>query len=340
MARKSLHTLTRERIGILLMAYGSPDSLDDIEAYLTGIREGEKPRLEEVEHLRERYRGIGGRSPLLEITRQQAGALEKHLKSQGLGAHVYVGMKHWHPFIEDAVKTMVSDGVRRAVAIALAPHYSKMSIGGYKDALLNAINKFGGELSISFVESWSDNPPFLQAWVEKIQSTLQQFELRPEDVFVLFTAHSLPQSSLQSNDPYPSQLQESCRRVAEMANLGLWAFAYQSAGLRKGKWLGPDVLERLAELAKGGYRSVLIVPIGFVADHLEILYDIDIECQEFARANNINLVRTEMLNTSPSFIAALVTIVKEQLEKDSLGPTDQEISFSEAAGFYSDRPSK
>ena len=311
-----------ERIGVLLMAYGSPDSIDDIEAYFTEIRGGEKPRPEEVEELRERYRRIGGRSPLLEITKQQAEALEEYLKAWGVAARVYIGMKHWRPFIEDAVNVMVSDGIRRAVAVALAPHYSRMSIGGYKDALNHATSKLDGRLSLSFVESWSDNPLFLRAWVENIERALRRFESGVQDVFVLFTTHSLPERILNSNDPYPNQFQGSCRRVAKRANLKLWTFAYQSAGLRKEKWLGPDVLEKLAELAGSGHHNILIVPIGFVADHLEIVYDIDVECQEFANANNINLVRAEMLNTSPIFIAALAEIVREQIEGGSVCPKD------------------
>lgn len=302
-----------EKIGVLLMAYGSPDSLNDVEAYFTEIRRGQKPKPEEVEELRERYKRIGGRSPLLEITKGQAMALEASLKAQGVNSQVYVGMKHWYPFIEDAVKSMLDDGIRRVVAVVLAPHYSKMGIGGYMEALITAKSNVNTTLSISFVESWSENPLFLRAWVERIQTALTRFQPSVKDPFAVFTAHSLPESVMQPDDPYPTQLQESCRRVAEMANLSRWTFAYQSAGLRKEKWLGPDILERLRELAGFGDHNVLIVPIGFVSDHLEILYDIDVECQEFAKANGINLLRTEMLNTSPTFIAALTAIVREHL---------------------------
>ncbi len=307
--------MQEEKIGVLLMAYGSPDSLNDVEAYFTEIRSGHKPKPEEVKELRERYKRIGGRSPLLEITKQQGVALESSLEAQGVNSRVYIGMKHWYPFIEDAVKSMLDDGIRRVVAVVLAPHYSKMGIGGYMEALITAKSKLNATLSISFVEGWGENPLFLRAWLERIETALTRFQPSVKDLFVVFTAHSLPESVMQPNDPYPTQLQESCRRVAEMANLSRWTFAYQSAGLRKEKWLGPDILEKLRELVGLGHHNVLVVPIGFVSDHLEILYDIDVECQEFARANDISLLRTEMLNTLPTLIAALTSIVREHLSK-------------------------
>jgi ferrochelatase len=293
------------------MAYGAPSSEDEIEAYLTDIRGGRKPSAEAVGDLKERYRKIGGRSPLLEITRAQATALEKSLNSMGVMVRVYIGMKHWHPYIGEVVPTILSDGFHRVTGLVLAPHYSSLSTGGYKQALEKAVE--GLQVQIDFIESWCDNPLFHQALAEKIRDSLRQFPGSAK-VQVIFTAHSLPDRILQQNDPYPKQLQSSCEAVAKLLRIDNWSFAYQSAGKTNEKWLGPDILEALNELSlKGDTDHVLVVPIGFVADHLEISYDIDLEAQLFASARGLNLKRTESLNASPAFINALADIVHRRL---------------------------
>jgi ferrochelatase len=303
-------------LGVLLMAYGSPGSLDDVEAYYTHIRGGRTPASEHVAALKERYRRIGGRSPLLEITQRQARALEERLNSGSdeVPWRVYVGMKHWYPFIAEAWAQIVQDGVRQVVALALAPHYSRLSIGGYIQAVKAAQKKLDGPPEITFVGSWHDHPLFLRAVAEKIEKALQCFSDAIRDqVPVVFTAHSLPERILHENDPYPRELQETCEALASMLRLKHWSFAYQSAGHTPEPWLGPEVRPTLMKLCDDGHRHTLICPVGFVADHLEVLYDIDIECQELAKAEGIELRRTESLNTSPAFVEALAAIINEHL---------------------------
>lgn len=305
-------------IAVLLMAYGTPNSEKDIEGYLTDIRRGRKPTQGAVEELKERYRKIGGRSPLLDITNAQASILEKTLNKKGIWAQVYVGMKHWHPYIGEILPRIVSDGFHGIVALALAPHFSQISIGGYKQALDQAAIAVGG-MQIDFVESWYNHPLFHRAVAEKITEALVQFP-EHEKVEVLFTAHSLPERILQQDDPYPSQVRSSCQAVASLLKLRHWSFAYQSAGQTGEKWLGPDILEALQGMsAEGGDVDVIVVPIGFVADHLEILYDIDVEAQAIARTHGLTVRRTESLNTSPTFISALADIVskREKIPKQS-----------------------
>lgn len=294
------------------MAYGTPNSIDEIEPYLTDIRRGHKPTAEAVQDLKRRYVRIGGRSPLLEITKSQALALEKQLESDGMETRVYTGMKHWHPYIREVVPQIINDGYDRIVALSLAPHYSQMSIGGYKSALETAIGAFSG-VDVDFVDSWCDHPLFHRAVRGRVEKALIQFPA-PEEVELLFTAHSLPERILATNDPYPTQLGSSCRSVAALMNRSRWSFAYQSAGQTDEKWLGPDLIDYLRELkSPRSLAGVLVVPIGFVADHLEILYDIDVEAQQFAESIGLNLKRTESLNTDPTLISALADIVQRRL---------------------------
>ena len=293
-----------DELAVLLMAYGTPSSMEDIEPYLTDIRRGNKPTPDAVEDLKSRYRVIGGRSPLLDITNAQASALKQKLNSEGLGAEVYIGMKHWHPYIREVIPQIINDGFERIIALVLAPHYSKMSIGGYKQALEEAVGN-SGRLDVDFVESWYDHPLFHRAIQERIQAALSQFST-PSKVELLFTAHSLPERILQTNDPYPTQLQASCQSVVRLLGRDQWSFAYQSAGQTNEKWLGPDLIDFLRESKDSrNLTDVLVVPIGFVADHLEILYDIDVEAQNFTRNNGLNLKRTDSLNSNPTFIAGL-----------------------------------
>jgi len=297
---------------ILLMAYGTPDSMNDIEPYLADIRRGRKPTPEAVEDLKRRYLRIGGKSSLLEITKAQASAVEKQLSSRGVSTRVYVGMKHWHPYIREVVPQIAGDGYDRIVGLVLAPHYSQMSAGGYEQALHEAVHPWS-KLSVDFVESWYDNPLFHQAVKEKISDVLAKFA-EPEKAELLFTAHSLPERILTMKDPYPTQLASSCSSVAGLLGRKKWSFAYQSAGQTNEKWLGPDLIEYLRGLnRKDRPAGVLVDPIGFVADHLEILYDIDVEAQEFARSIDLELKRTESLNTSPTFISALTDIVSKRV---------------------------
>lgn len=325
--------MTSERIGILLMAYGTPESPDEVEPYLTHIREhytyirGDKrPSPEMVADLQARYRLIGGRSPLLGITRAQAAALEKRLNgggdngaagnggSAGVEFRTYVGMKHWHPFIHDVVAQMAADGIRRAIGIALTPQYSRLSVGGYIEAAREAIQHSGAPITMSFVEHWHDRPAMLNALARRVEQARTLFpEEQREDLPVVFTAHSLPAKILEWNDPYPRHMEETARGVSERAGVRRWFVAWQSAGATPVKWLEPELPDVLARLREGGDKAVLICPAGFVADHLEVLYDIDIEARKEAADMGMQLERTASFNADGDLIDVLAELVREQL---------------------------
>ncbi len=299
-------------IAVLLMAYGTPNSHDEIEPYYTDIRGGRKPTPENLRELIARYQKIGGKTPLLDITREQARALQAHL---GAGFRVYVGMKHWHPYIAQAVEEIVRDGFTRVIALALAPHYSRFSIDGYIQRVRDAIQGLNVSPDVSYVESWNDHPLFLRAVAENMEDARLKFGARDwSEIEVIFSAHSLPERILQSNDPYPQELRETCEGVAALIGLNQWRFAYQSAGRTGEKWLGPELIETIDRVAAEGHRRVLIAPIGFIADHLEILYDIDVQAMEHAAQLGIELQRIESLNASPALIAALANIVREKMQ--------------------------
>lgn len=298
-----------EQTAILLMAYGTPGSESEVEPYLTDIRRGRKPTQDQVEDLKRRYRVIGGHSPFLEITRTQASELEKLLRLKGVNVRVFQAMKHWHPYIRETIPEILNLGIRKIVGIVLAPHYSKMSLGGYRDLLQSALRNLQ-DVSVDFVQSWYDNPLFHTAVATKIANASTKFPSNAV-VSVIFSAHSLPERIVAEGDPYPQQLLESCKTVAKLAKIERWSFAYQSASHTCEKWLGPDILDALKLIP--AKSNVLLVPIGFVADHLEILYDIDVEAQTVAHSLGINLQRTESLNADPKFILALADIASKIL---------------------------
>jgi ferrochelatase len=310
----------REPVGVLLMAYGTPENPEQVEAYFTHIRGGRAPSSEAVENLKERYSRVGGRTPLLGITNEVARKLEERLNAAGGRFRVYVGMKHWHPFIGDVMPQMVEDGVRRVVALALAPHYSRISIGGYRKAVDEAQAALGNPFDVQFVDWWHDSQPFRRLIAALIEEALGNFpeEVRDE-VTVVFSAHSLPERIREWDDPYERQLHESSVGVAELAGVRDWRFSFQSAGHTGEPWLGPDILDSLEELAREGKRYVLQVPIGFVSDHLEILYDIDIEAKEKAAELGITLHRTELPNARDEFIEVLAAEVSERSGERSGG---------------------
>lgn len=316
--------MSLQRIGILLTAYGTPDSLEDVEPYLTHIREhytyikGDKrPSPEMVQDLQNRYRAVGGRSPLTEITRRQAEALERRL-NQGAGEarfKAFVGMKHWHPFIHDTVAAIAREGIQRLVGLALAPQYSRMSVGSYKEEVEKAIKASGAPIELRFVEHWHDRPEFLDVLGERVRRAKQRL---PEDLRdeapVVYTAHSLPARILEWNDPYPRHLEETARAASQRAGVRTWRVAWQSQGATPVPWLKPTLEETLVELAREGAKAVVVCPAGFVADHLEVLYDIDISAQELAAEHGLTLVRTESLNDDPAFIDALAAVVRDHLQ--------------------------
>ena len=284
------------KTGVLCMAYGSPEDDAGVEAYYTHIRGGRKPSAESLEELKERYRQIGG-SPLTDITRRQASALAARLEIPA-----FAGMKHAPPFIADAADEARRAGVERLVGLPLAPHYARMSLGAYEHAVAEA---WDGELI--FIGGFHDHPAFVAATAAQLRDEMPA--RRPERVF--FTAHSLPARIEAEGDRYRERLLESCRLVASAIEISEWEFAFQSASTTGEPWLGPDLL---VAIEKSGARDVLVCPIGFVADHLEILYDLDVEAQRFARERGIRLRRTAMFNDSPRFIEALAAIVSDALQ--------------------------
>lgn len=298
---------------LLLLAFGGPRSLGEIESFLTRIMKGRKPSSEQVEKVKERYRLIGGSSPLLKITREQARGLEKRLNDKGHAFKSYVGMRYSHPMIEETMKAILEDGIEEVIAIPMAPFQSRESTGAYIEEVKRVQKNIGEVLKVSFVVGWHMHPLFLEAIREKVHEGLMGFP--PEErksVPLLFTAHSLPKSILEK-DPYVREIEESIRGVLANLKHRAWKMAYQSRGGGPEEWVGPDVESVLADLSEEGVEKVLIVPIGFVSDHVEILYDIDIVYREKARSLRMKLKRTPSLNFSGKFIEALSAIVEEHM---------------------------
>lgn len=286
--------------GVLLLAHGTPESLDEMPEYLTLVRGGRPPSPELVEEMRRNYAAIGGRSPLRDRTEAQAAALAREL---GEGTPVFVGMRNWRPFVAEAVQRARTAGVTELVAIPMAPQYSTLSVGRYR-AAVEAARPEG--MALLFVEAWHDHPGLLDAFAEKVRRSLQS---APADA-VVFTAHSLPRRVVEAGDPYAAQVAATAEGVARRAGLASFSLAWQSAGRTGEPWLGPTLEEELAALAARGARSVLAAPIGFVADHTEVLFDLDVQARAAARALGVALERTESLNDSPRLIAALADVVR------------------------------
>jgi ferrochelatase len=300
--------MSQQRIGVLVMSYGTPESLDQVEAYYTHIRRGRPPTPEQLKDLTDRYEAIvGGFFPLRENTNKQVKAFEERLNADhpNLSFICYQGLKHASPYIEDGVEQMVKDGITQAVGIVLAPHYSSMSVGGYIKRAQDKAGELG--LSIQFVHSYHLHPQLINALSQRVNESLQRFEGTPKnDVRIVFTAHSLPEAILESGDPYPEQLLETARAIAAQTGVDNWQFGWQSAGRTGVPWLGPDILDILHTVVKEEQvEHVLVCPIGFVSDHLEVLYDLDIEAQKVARELGIHLERTASLNTDPLYMETL-----------------------------------
>jgi protoporphyrin/coproporphyrin ferrochelatase len=289
--------VTAGRRGVLLLAHGTPDSLDQMPEYLTRVRGGRPPSEELVAEMRSNYAAIGGRSPLTDITRAQAEALSREL---GDGTRVYVGMRNWAPTIGEALAEAAKGGVTEIVALPMAPQFSSLSVAKYRDAV--DVARPPG-LAVRFVESWHDHPGLLEAFAEKVRAA------GGADV-VVFTAHSLPLRVIEGGDPYAGQVAATVAGVAARAGIAAYGVAYQSAGRTPEPWLGPTLEEHLQEKAAAGARSVLVVPVGFVCDHTEILFDVDVQAAAAARRLGLALRRTESLNTSPALMAALADLVR------------------------------
>lgn len=297
---------------VLVMAYGTPKGLDDVESYYTDIRRGRPPSRERLEALTERYRAIGGRSPLLEITHRQADGI-----AERIGVPVYVGQKHAAPYIADAVTELKDAAITRAVALVLAPHYSSMSIGDYARRATEAAESVGWNGDLRMIESWHREPAFIDLLAGYCKDALSSIPAPAQEwATLVFTAHSLPASIVADGDPYPEQLRETAAAVAEQLGLERWRIGWQSAGRTEQEWLGPDVLDILEELAGAGAQSVVVCPCGFVADHLEVLYDIDIEAARRAAELRIHFARTRSPNDDPAFLDMLAGVVRDTLEPE------------------------
>ena len=309
--------MTDATLGLLIMAYGTPRSLDEVAEYYTHIRHGRPPEPEALAELIERYRAIGGVSPLNEITeRQVAGITERVRRRLGQPVRAYMGMKHARPFIAEAVRALVADGIRRCVALVLTPQYSAMSVEGYHRAARDELEALNADVELLTIDHWHEHPGFIAAVARRLEQTLAALPAEQrQQAMTVFTAHSLPQRLIEKGDPYAEQLQASAAAVARAAGVERWTFAYQSAGRTEVPWLGPDICAVIPELAERGCTAVVACPIGFVADHLEILYDLDIEARQVAIQHGLPFTRTPSLNDAPDFLDALADVVVARLER-------------------------
>jgi ferrochelatase len=290
-------------VAVVLMAYGSPDRVADVPAYYADIRGGRPIAAEQLADLVERYRrlGIEDSNPLNEVTERTRAALEA-----ALGLPVHTGMKHWTPRIADAVEAALAGGASTVVGLVLAPHYSRLSIGGYRRQLEDALAR---RAALEFVESWHDEPSFVELLARRVAGT---------SAHVVFTAHSLPARILDEGDPYRDQLLETAGLVAEAAGLEDWSFSFQSESPTGEPWLAPDILDHLADLRERGVEDVLVCPVGFVADHLEIRWDLDHEARQRAGELGMRFARIEMPNDDPAFVDALAAIVRRTVAVPSV----------------------
>lgn len=305
-------------MGLLVMAYGTPYKEEDIERYYTHIRRGRKPSPEALEDLQNRYEAIGGISPLAKITQQQMESLEKRLNEvqDEIEFKAYLGLKHIEPFVEDAVEAMHKDGIKEAVSIVLAPHFSTFSVKSYNGRAKETAEKSGGPI-IHSVESWYNEPKFIQYWATRVKQTFDLIEEEKRKKAVLIvSAHSLPEKIIAAGDPYPNQLQETADLIAQAAGIEHYEIGWQSAGNTPEPWIGPDVQDLTRELhEEKGYTSFVYTPVGFIADHLEVLYDNDYECKVVTDEIGADYYRPEMPNAQPEFIDGLATVVLKRIAR-------------------------
>lgn len=315
-------TELKKTIGVLLLGFGGPDSLEAVQPFLYNLfleREGQtRARLiaeRRSKEVAERYKKIGGRSPLLDITKEQAQSLERRLNVGDGPFKVYIAMRYWHPFIEETIRDILRDGIKRIVALSLSPHFTRMTTGSIFKKLKEVLANLTTDLKITYIDSWYNHQAYINALVEKIEEGISQFPNEHRNkVQVIFSAHSVPKEFIEGGDPYLEQLKATIAGVLKRIGLISWHLAFQS---RSGPvaWLEPETDFVLDKLAKEGHRDVLIVPISFVSDHVETLYDIDIIYRQQAESKGITFRRTPSLNASPKFIEALAQIVREHLSK-------------------------
>ncbi|WP_377891081.1 ferrochelatase [Alkalihalobacillus sp. R86527] len=308
--------MAKKTMGLLVMAYGTPYKEEDIERYYTHIRRGRKPAEEQLQDLKDRYKAIGGISPLAKITEDQAYGLGAHLNEvqDEIEFKVYIGLKHIEPFVEDAVQQMHEDGIEEAVSIVLAPHFSTFSIKSYNGRAKEEAEKIGGP-TITSVESWYDEPKFISYWAKRVKAIFDGMtEQESEKAVLIVSAHSLPEKIIANGDPYPDQLKETADLIVEESGVKNVAIGWQSEGNTPDPWIGPDVQDLTRDLHENhGYTSFVYAPVGFVADHLEVLFDNDYECKVVTDDIGANYYRPEMPNAKEEFIDAMATVVLKQL---------------------------
>lgn len=302
-------------IAILLMALGGPERLEDVEPYLAEVRGGRPMPPEFVEEIRERYRLTGGKSPVLGITREVARKLEQKLNGPGGERYrVYVGLRHWRPSIKTAYAELLDDFPERVIALCMAPHYSELSVGAYLKKLQEARAELRDETPLSLVKTWARHPGLADAFADAIATGLERFPAEARGrATILFTAHSLPARVLETGDPYPEEVRATVEAVRGRLGPATTRFAYQSQAKTSEPWLGPTVESVLEELSREGRAEVLVAPIGFLSDHVEILYDVDIHFKEVARSLGLSLERTPMLNASPRLVETLASVLEAHL---------------------------
>ncbi|HLR79350.1 MAG TPA: ferrochelatase [Bacillota bacterium] len=311
--------MERQKMGLLVMAYGTPYKEEDIERYYTHIRHGRKPSKEALQDLTDRYKAIGGISPLARITKDQAQALESKLNDMqdDYEFSMYIGLKHIEPFIEDAVEQMAKDGITEAVSIVLAPHYSTFSVKSYNGRAQEEAKRHG--IKLTSVESWYNAPGFIQYWAEQITKTYEQMtEEEREKAVLIVSAHSLPEKILQDGDPYTKQLEETAKLISEQTGITDYEIGWQSEGNTPDPWIGPDVQDLTRDLyEQKGYTTFVYAPVGFVSDHLEVLYDNDYECKVVCDEIGASYYRPNMPNTHPLFIQTLADVVFKKVQRDA-----------------------
>jgi protoporphyrin/coproporphyrin ferrochelatase len=307
----SMNDSSKSLTGVFLMAHGAPDSIEDIPEYLRNIRGGTESTPEVIEITRDRYEQIGGSSPLRRISQELCTQLESFLNQQETKFKVYCGMRNWSPYIRDEVKKMKDDGVKKIVALCLAPQFSTWSTRLYFNAFKEALKTcYSESLDVRYIASWADHPLLIDAFEERYWTALEQ--LGPdveESIYIIFTAHSIPAESIELGDPYEGEFDKTVKKIVERVRPKRWFKAYQSQGMTPVTWLGPSVESILDKIARQGSKKVLIVPVGFVCDHVEVLFDIDIEFNKYAKDRKLILHRTESLNLSPVFVEALASVI-------------------------------
>ena len=297
-------------IGVIVMAYGGPNSLDEIPGYLADIRSGRVTPPDVLADITSIYAQIGGHSPLLAGSTAQCDAIRSHLDPQRF--RVYMGMRHWAPWIEDTIRTMLDDGIEQMISLALAPHFSTLSIAKYQERIASGLALNRGTIACAHIDSYYDAPGLIAPLAERAQEAMRRWpEAERAQIHVVFTAHSLPVRIIEAGDPYEQQLRETAALVADRAGIReeQWSWSFQSAGRSPEPWLGPQLEAHIETLAQRGIRNIVALPVGFVSDHVEILYDIDIKAQQVAKACGVRLERPPALNDDPTFTKQLAELI-------------------------------